>query len=75
MTGGSVGGYFGAEWRPVEKTCTSSHAPRIWWLSSANGDLHPQLISATDDPVQNGPRISSSSRLRRLACFVCRICP
>jgi hypothetical protein len=63
------------EWRPVEKTCTSSHAPRIWWLNSANGDLHPQLVSATDDPVQNGPLDIVIFRLRRLAFFVCHICP
>ena len=63
------------ERRSRQKTCTSSHAPRIWWLNSANGDLHPQLVSATDDPVQNGPLDIVIFRLRRLACFVCHICP
>jgi 2-dehydropantoate 2-reductase len=53
VTGG-IGGYFGARLAAAGEAL-SSCALRIWWLNSANGDLHQQLVSATDDPVQNGP--------------------
>lgn len=63
MAAGGVGGYFGARLaaagEDVHFIARSAHLAALrdkgLTLNSANGDLHLQPVSATDDPAQIGP--------------------
>ena len=63
MAAGGVGGYFGARLaaagEDVHFIARGAHLAALrdkgLTLNSANGDLHLQPISATDDPAQIGP--------------------